>query len=206
VKRFLAFLSAAALGVTVMLPATAAAEPDAFTPVQTTAIALTPQTLVAGQDEASPMIRDGYTVEAPKPPPVQSTGFSATPIPGLLTTWPCSAHVNDGYGPRGEGYHYGIDIMCSMGTPLVASGAGVVLEVSDDGTGYGQYVKIDHGSGIATLYAHMISGSPTVSIGQSVAAGEMIGLTGDTGYTTAPHCHFEVWANGVRVPPLEWLP
>jgi murein DD-endopeptidase MepM/ murein hydrolase activator NlpD len=192
--------------VTVVLPATAYAEPSAVESTQASAPKLTLQSLTAEQTDAVAVSRDPYTVEAPKPAPVMSTGFSATAIPGLLSTWPCSAHVNDGYGPRGEGYHYGIDIMCSMGTPLVASGSGTVIEVSDDGTGYGQYVKIDHGQGIATLYAHMISGSPTVSVGQNVAAGELIGSTGDTGYTTAPHCHFEVWANGVRVPPLEWLP
>ena len=135
-----------------------------------------------------------------------STGYSAEPIPGLLTTWPCSAHVNDGYGPRGSGYHYGIDIMCGMGVTIVAAGPGVVLESTDDGGTYGSYVKIDHGNGVATLCAHLIAGSQTVAPGQVVAAGEMIGQVGMTGSTTAPHCHFEVWVNGVRVPPIPWLP
>jgi murein DD-endopeptidase MepM/ murein hydrolase activator NlpD len=207
VKRFLAFFAAASLGVTMMLPATAFAEPEAaLAPFQTPALMLTPQSLAAQQGEASAIIRDGYTVEAPKPAPVQSTGYSSTPIPGLLTMWPCSSHVNDGYGPRGEGFHYGIDIMCGAGTTIVAAGAGVVLESTDDGGTYGSYVKIDHGQGVATLCAHMIAGSMTVSVGQSVAAGDMIGLVGDTGYATAPHCHFEVWVNGVRVEPLPWMP
>lgn len=204
-KRFLAFLAAAALGVTMMLPATAYAEPEVLASDQN-AVALTLQSLAAEQGESASVIRDGYTVEAPKPPPVQSTGFSATPIPGLLTTWPCSAHVNDGYGPRGDGFHYGIDIMCGRGTPVVAAGPGVVIEVTDDGGSYGTYVKIDHGNGVATLCAHLTAGSFTVSVGQSVGAGEMIGLVGDTGYATAPHCHFEVWVNGSRVEPIPWLP
>jgi murein DD-endopeptidase MepM/ murein hydrolase activator NlpD len=205
VKRFLAFLAAAALGVTMMLPATAFADPEPQ-PVLASGATLTPQSLVAGQDDAAAVLRDPYTIEAPKPPPVASTGHSATPIPGLLTTWPCYAHVNDGYAPRGEGFHYGIDIMCSSGTTIVAAGSGIVLESTDDGGSYGSYVKIDHGNGVATLCAHMITGSQTVSVGQSVNAGDMIGLVGDTGYATAPHCHFEVWVNGVRVEPLPWLP
>ena len=207
-KRFLAFTVAVVFGVTVVLPASAFAEFESFEPVQITPVVLTPQSLSAQQEGAAGVIRDGYTVEAPKPPPppVQSTGFSATPIPGLLSVWPCSAHVNDGYGPRGEGFHYGIDIMCGRGTPVVAAGPGVVLEATDDGGSYGSYVKIDHGNGVATLCAHLTAGSFTVGVGQTVGAGEMIGLVGDTGYATAPHCHFEVWVNGSRVEPLPWLP
>jgi murein DD-endopeptidase MepM/ murein hydrolase activator NlpD len=203
VRRFLALLAVAALGVSVVLPAAAFAEPETFAPTQTARVPLTPQSLVAQQGESAPVIRDTYTVELPKP--VQSVGFSATAIAGLLTTWPCSGPVNDGYGDREGGFHYGIDIMCGYGAPVVASAAGVVLEAEMSGS-WGQYVKIDHGNGVATLCAHMIAGSPTVVPGQPVAAGEVIGAVGDTGNTTAPHCHFEVWVNGSRVDPIPWLP
>lgn len=204
-KRFLAFISAAALGVTVMLPATAYAEPDAFSPTQIASAPVTLQSLAAGQDDAAPVIRDGYTVEAPKPPPVASTGFTAEPIVGLLTNWPCSGGVNDGYGPRGDGFHYGIDIICGAGSPAVATAPGVVLE-SEVGGSWGQYVKIDHGNGVATLCAHLIIGSQTVGVGQVVAAGELIGAVGDSGNASVAHCHFEVWVNGNRVDPIPWLP
>ena len=203
-KRFLAFLSAAALGVTMMLPATAFADPETFAPTQA-ATPLTPQSLAAQPGDSQTVIRDGYTVEAPKPPPVQSTGFTSTPIPGLLTVWPCSGSVNEGYGPRGEGFHYGADIICGMGTPAVATGPGVVVE-SEVGGSWGQYVKIDHGEGVATLCAHLIVGSQTVAVGQSVSAGEQIGLVGDSGNASVAHCHFEVWVNGNRVDPIPWLP
>jgi murein DD-endopeptidase MepM/ murein hydrolase activator NlpD len=204
-KRLLAFLAAAAFGVTVVLPAAAFAEPETFAPDQTRTMVVDPQTLSARQDESAPVIRDAYTIEAPKPPPMASTGFSATVIPGLLSTWPCAGQVNDGYGPRGGGFHYGIDIICGMGTPAVATGPGVVLE-SEVGGSWGQYVKIDHGGGVATLCAHLIVGSQTVAVGQSVGAGEMIGLVGDSGNASVAHCHFEVWVNGARVDPLPWLP
>ncbi len=203
-KRFLAFLSAAALGVTMMLPATAFAEPETFEPAQA-GTPLTLQSLAAGQGDSQSVIRDGYTVEAPKPPPVQSTGFTAAPIPGLLSAWPCSGSVNDGYGPRGEGFHYGIDVICGAGTPAIATGPGVVVE-SEVGGSWGQYVKIDHGQGVATLCAHLIVGSQAVAVGQSVGAGEYIGLVGDSGNASVAHCHFEVWVNGVRVDPIPWLP
>jgi murein DD-endopeptidase MepM/ murein hydrolase activator NlpD len=203
VKRFLAFIAAAALGVTMMLPATAFAEPEAFAPTASTP--LTPQSLAAQPGDAAPVIRDGYTIEAPKPPPVASTGFTAEPIVGLLSNWPCSGSPNEGYGPRGEGFHYGVDIICGMGTPALATAPGVVLE-SEVGGSWGQYVKIDHGNGVATLCAHMIIGSQTVSVGQTVTAGEQIGLVGDSGNASVAHCHFEVWVNGNRVDPIPWLP
>lgn len=202
-KRLLAFVAAAAFGVTVVLPATAFAEPETFAPVQKSAVIVTPQTLAAPQLDAAGVVRDGYTIEYAKP--VQSVGFVADAIPGLLTVWPCGGSVNDGYAPRGEGFHYGIDVMCPYGSPIYAAAGGVVLEAEMGGS-WGQYVKIDHGQGVATLCAHMIEGSQTVQVGQPVSAGEVIGYVGMTGNTTAPHCHFEVWVNGVRVDPIPWLP
>ena len=120
--------------------------------------------------------------------------------------WPCSGPVNDGYGDRDGGFHYGIDIMCGLGAPIVATAGGVV-EVVEEGAGsWGTYVKINHGSGVSTMCAHMIAGSPTVQVGQLVNAGDLVGSVGTTGNTTAPHCHFEVWVNGARVDPVPWLP
>jgi len=208
VLRPLAFVSVAALGVTMALPAIAFAEPEALTPTQSAALTGTPQTVSAPQYDASPLGRDGYTVEVLKPPEPEVpevVAFTGTPIVGLLSTWPCSANVNDGFGPRESGMHNGIDIMCAHGTQLVASAAGSVVEVELGGS-WGQYIKIDHGNGVATLYSHLIEGSPTVAVGQVVAAGEPIGLVGASGNASVSHCHFEVWVDGVRTDPIPWLP
>lgn len=202
-KRFLALLAAAALGVTVVLPAAAFAEQDFFEPSQTASKPVTPQSLSVQETDPVAIARDPFTIEFAKP--VQSYGTTVTAIPGLLTMWPCSGHVNDGYGDRDGGFHYGIDLICGYGSTVVSTAPGVVLEV-DIGGSWGQYVKIDHGGGVATLCAHMIVGSQTVAVGQPVAAGEMIGLVGDSGNATVAHCHFEVWVNGARVDPIPWLP
>jgi murein DD-endopeptidase MepM/ murein hydrolase activator NlpD len=205
VKRPLAFVSAVALGAAVTLPAAAFADPDEFTLVQAYVPTGSPQTVTAAQYDAAPLSRDAFTIEILKPPEPEPVQYTGNPIVGLLSTWPCPAGVNDGFGPRESGMHNGIDIMCSHGTVLVASAAGSVIE-SEVGGSWGQYIKIDHGNGVATLYAHMIVGSQTVSVGQVVAAGEQIGLVGASGNASVAHCHFEVWDNGVRVDPIPWLP
>lgn len=204
-KRPLAIVAVAGLGLTMTLPAIAFAEPEEPTLARAGLLAGPPQTMAAPEYDLAPVGRDGYTVEMPKPTPVAPVVVYVEPIVGLLSTWPCVAPVNDKFGPRGEGMHNGIDIMCSGGTQLVASAAGVVVEVELGGS-WGQYIKIDHGGGVATLYSHLIEGSPTVAVGQPVAAGEGIGLVGASGNASVEHCHFEVWVDGTRVDPIPWLP
>ncbi|MFP5224038.1 MAG: M23 family metallopeptidase, partial [Actinomycetota bacterium] len=68
---------------------------------------------------------------------------------------------------------------------------------------YGLAVIVDHGEGIATMYAHMSSIS--VSTGQQVSTGDMVGRVGSTGYSTGPHLHFEVRVNGQYTNPMQWL-
>ncbi len=170
-----------------------------------------PQTIVASAAVAAPTERDAFGITEPEPEPepvpVSVTQFTVAyaNVGGLLATWPLNAGVNDGFGYRGSEFHGGIDIMGGYGQAIVASSPGVVTTVGWDG-GWGQYVQIDHGGGLSTLYSHMISGSPTVSVGQSVGAGEVIGSVGDTGYVTVAHLHFEVWVNGSKVDPMGWLP
>ncbi|MBN9240210.1 MAG: M23 family metallopeptidase [Leifsonia sp.] len=121
--------------------------------------------------------------------------------------WPANTTaVNDGFGYRDGGeFHGGIDIMAAGGSTIMAASPGTVVTVAED-SGWGAYVKVDHGGGIYTLYAHMISGSQSVSVGQYVNAGDALGLVGQTGYASVPHLHFEVYAGGSRVDPLPWLP
>lgn len=85
--------------------------------------------------------------------------------------------------------HTGIDYACPAGTPILASADGIVRRSAFDGGGYGKYVTIEHGSGAATLYAHL--NSRDVIEGQCVKQGDVIGLSGSTGNSTGPHLHFE---------------
>ena len=102
--------------------------------------------------------------------------------------------------------HYGMDIPASRGTPIVASRSGRVMTAngSDDwGYSWGYYVSIYHDSTYSTLYAHM--SSVAVSEGQWVNKGDVIGYVGDTGYSFGDHCHFEVYQNGTRVAPSQFV-
>ena len=93
-----------------------------------------------------------------------------------------------------------------MGTPIKASNSGRVIYSGWYG-GYGKVVILDHGnihgSPTTTLYAHM--SQPKVSVGQNVTKGQVIGLSGSTGYSTGPHCHFEVRINGKPQNPNNFL-
>lgn len=101
--------------------------------------------------------------------------------------------------------HGGIDICVSGGSygkAISAAAAGTVITASYHYS-YGNYVMIDHGNGLATLYAHC--SSLAVGAGQSVSAGQTIAYVGDTGYVSGPHLHFEVRVNGQRTNPLGYV-
>ncbi len=98
--------------------------------------------------------------------------------------------------------HYGIDIACANGTNIYAANAGTVLKV-DLHWSYGVSVLIDHGGGIATLYAHM--SERLVNPGDTVTGGQLIGYVGLTGNTYGYHLHFEVRENGQVVDPRNYL-
>jgi murein DD-endopeptidase MepM/ murein hydrolase activator NlpD len=116
-------------------------------------------------------------------------------------SWPLNGPMGSPFGPRGGGFHYGIDILDPTGTPIRAAKDGTVAGVSC-GTGYGICTIIDHGGGVTTLYAHM---SRKIVTGGHVSAGEEIGLVGCTGYCTGPHLHFEVRINGTPRNPRSYL-
>ncbi len=97
--------------------------------------------------------------------------------------------------------HYGIDFTAPSGTPIQATGAGEVIKAGR-GSGYGNRVIIDHGFGYQTLYAHMKR--IDVKVGDKVIRGQQIGLVGNTGASTAPHCHYEVHLNGQKVNPIHY--
>lgn len=130
---------------------------------------------------------------------VQGTGSLAWPVP-------CSHTVTSRFGPRTHPItgkytnHNGMDIdgYGHDGYPIVACDAGVVVAAKWSDS-YGNYVMIDHGNGMQTLYAHM-SGM-AVKYGDTVTQGQTIGYLGSTGWSTGTHCHLEVYVNGSRTDP-----
>lgn len=96
--------------------------------------------------------------------------------------------------------HKGIDFTSPSGTPIYATGDGVVSRIERKRTGYGHNVKINHGYGYETLYAHM--SKILVKPGQKIKKGQKIGLVGSTGTSTAPHLHYEVHYKGVARDPI----
>jgi murein DD-endopeptidase MepM/ murein hydrolase activator NlpD len=96
--------------------------------------------------------------------------------------------------------HTGVDLRATSGTNIYAANSGTVI-TSTYSTAYGNYVVIDHGGGVATLYAHMTK--RLVKVGEKVKQGKVIGYVGSTGYSTGPHLHFEIIKNGDYVDPVK---
>lgn len=120
---------------------------------------------------------------------------------------PVEGRLTSGFGMRVHPIfkvrkmHTGIDIAAPAGTPIRAAEGGVVVEAGYI-RGYGYTVIIDHGGGVATLYAHC--SALLVAAGQEVKRGQVIARVGSTGYSTGPHLHFEVRVNGEPVNPLSY--
>lgn len=100
--------------------------------------------------------------------------------------------------------HTGMDLAVPTGTPIRAALGGTVIVSKYNAGGYGYYVMIDHGNGLATLYGHC--SKLLARTGQTVQAGDIIALSGSTGRSTGPHLHFEVRVNGERANPRAYLP
>ena len=137
-------------------------------------------------------------------PAVISVGTKARPA-GVGTgsfIMPTSGKITSSYGSRWGRMHNGIDIGASTGTPVYASDDGVVT-CSEYKNSYGNLVKIDHGNGYETYYAH--NSELLVSVGQTVKKGDLIAKVGSTGNSTGPHCHFEIHYNGETQNPMNYI-
>ncbi|MBQ8317064.1 MAG: peptidoglycan DD-metalloendopeptidase family protein [Lachnospiraceae bacterium] len=123
---------------------------------------------------------------------------------GGTLQWPVSTGgvITSPFGPRWGTVHQGLDIGCSTGTPIVACEAGTVIGAAYSSS-MGNYVLIDHGGGVTTVYMH--NSSLCVGYGQTVSRGEVIALAGSTGNSTGPHCHLGLRINGSYVDPLPYL-
>jgi murein DD-endopeptidase MepM/ murein hydrolase activator NlpD len=124
-------------------------------------------------------------------------------VSGAGLIWPLSGPITSPFGPRYGGFHPGIDIGVPIGAPIHAAKAGTVIYASWM-SGYGNVVIIDHGGGFSTLYAHQ--SRLTSSVGEQVSQGQLIGYSGNTGYSTGPHLHFETRVNGLAQNPMNYLP
>jgi murein DD-endopeptidase MepM/ murein hydrolase activator NlpD len=123
--------------------------------------------------------------------------------------WPAFGEITTYFHEVGnlwtKGYHEGLDIGASYGSVIRTAEAGVVVEAETGwNSGYGTYVKVDHGNGVITLYGHM--SKLGVKPWQEVERGQLIGYVGSTGASTGPHLHFEVRVGGEKVDPLLYLP
>jgi murein DD-endopeptidase MepM/ murein hydrolase activator NlpD len=113
-----------------------------------------------------------------------------------------------GYGYRTDPvykttkFHAGMDFTAPRGTPIYATGDGKVIQADAKNRGYGNHVRIDHGYGYVTLYAHMSKFNTRV--GQKVKRGDVIGYVGNTGKSVGPHCHYEVRKNGNPINPVNF--
>ena len=161
------------------------------------------------QEPTADPILDG-TEAAEQPSAEETPDVSAEQSPLLLPLETGSVAVSANFGSRvypGTGVtvtHSGTDFRADSGTNILAAADGVVITSEYNGA-RGVYMIIDHGDGRTTLYAHMLWDSCTVSEGDAVTAGQVIGQVGSTGMSTGPHLHFELWQDGIAVDPLDSL-
>jgi len=137
-------------------------------------------------------------------------------VAGLKLAWPMAGfQITQPFGPTNvllepplgpyKHFHTGIDMAAPLGTPVMAAADGAVVAVGHSAFGYGNYVVIAHGAGVETLYGHLLSTLGT-AVGEQVVRGQEIGLEGSTGFSTGPHCHFELRVNNQVVDPMPYLP
>lgn len=131
-----------------------------------------------------------------------------TPSDAQPNLWPVEGRLIGAFGRRtdpfsGEGaMHMGVDIGAPTGTPVRATADGVVVYAQME-SGYGKLIRVEHGNGVETYYAHL--SQYYVNVGQDVHRGEVIGAVGSTGRVTAPHLHYEVRRAGAPMNPAHFL-
>jgi murein DD-endopeptidase MepM/ murein hydrolase activator NlpD len=113
-----------------------------------------------------------------------------------------------GYGWRSDPFtkarkmHWGMDFTSPKGTPVYASGDGVITRADNNASGYGKHIRIDHGYGYMSLYGHL--SQYNVKVRQKVKRGDLIGFVGSTGRSEAPHLHYEVWKDEEKINPINF--
>lgn len=116
---------------------------------------------------------------------------------------PINSELTSVFGPRRSRYHYGVDIELDMGDPIVSAWDGKVRVTSYDRGGYGSYVVVRHNNGLETVYGHL--SDIKVFEGQTVRAGQLLGLGGSSGRSSGPHLHFETRFLGNPINPERFI-
>lgn len=235
VRSFLTVTAVAGLVATVAIPAFAAArgvDGDAVT-IQQVAAENAQSLVIASEATPAALERGGYSATTPEEiekkkqeeaakaalaarlaaqssSSSSSTSVSSMAIPASIAAAGEVVRPLTHFNNFGTPYagHKGTDYMVGRGTPIYAIADGVVVASSESGPGWGVYVKIAHnigGKSVTSLYAHMLYGSRSVSVGQTVSAGQLIGQVSDTGRAFGTHLHLEIRLNGGYVNAESWL-
>ena len=179
-----------------------------------------PQEADPSQPETSAQPQASTQPEAGAQPEVTAMGYDGPALPAGAsmdryalhldeTVTPVLGWVSSPFGWREhpvdgeEKFHNGVDLAVNNGTEIGAFADGVVEYIGDSPEEYGLYLKIDHGGGVSTFYAHC--GQLLVGQGEQVRAGQTVALSGDTGNATGPHLHFELKKDGVRLNPVYYI-
>lgn len=152
-------------------------------------------------EEAARLAEANKNNAAGSPGSASSAGF-ISPLPKGSTYVSCAYgwRTHPIWGDRR--FHYGVDLAAGQGTAIYAIAAGTVT-VAAYGDANGYYVSLSHGNGFGSIYCHMTH--YTVSVGQYVTQGQVIGYVGSTGWSTGPHLHFEIHQNGSSVNPMSYI-
>ena len=183
------------------LPEAGTAGVGGATGLESQAPSLAPRALAAIDDSLTTLTRRSAQLEEFYRD--QSMVLASTP-----SIWPVRGYLSAGFGNRIDpftnqrDFHAGIDISTPIGTRVFAPADGVVLSAAVQG-GYGNSMIIDHGYGVVTRYGHLEAYA--VRPGQRVRRGDLIAFVGNTGRSTAPHLHYEVWVNDQMRNPIEFI-
>src|SRR3954468_228605 len=136
------------------------------------------------------------------PATLRSLRLAAPRAPATLS-FPVAAALGDRFGPRGDRFHSGIDLVAAAGTAVRAAGAGTVTFAGWSPGGYGNLVVVDHADGVSSWYAHL--SRIDITVGAAATTATQVGLVGATGNATGLHLHFEVRLRGAVTDPLAAL-
>ncbi|MBD8045149.1 M23 family metallopeptidase [Arthrobacter sp. Sa2BUA2] len=211
-QKFAITAAASGLVLTVALPTTAAAVDPVPAPEATAApapVSADPNATLEFDRAALTSKFDpdaklqGLTVAGADVTPAAAQGTLATPLDSeLVQTSSFGYRVSPITGAAGE-LHTGQDFAAACGTQVTAAASGKVKSAGWHAYGGGNRVVVDHGNGVETTYNHLSAIS--VSVGDEVQRGDLVGASGTTGASTGCHLHFEVLVNGTPVDPLGWL-